>query len=281
MINFLNPWFLLGLAAIGAPVWLHLRRKDREQVVPFTGLRFLEDQPVAKAPPLQLKNIVLFLLRVLALALLVAAFARPYFASGSLAATSSRVFVIDNTLSRQAEQGLEHDKAYVLGEIAQAGAHEQIGVVVLGSEPRVVVNFGDSAQDAREKVQAITPTTERGTILSALRQADFLLRQSIGESKEIVVLSDFQKNQWTEDANAPPFLAPAEVKMPFPAGRRFAAEFLRGGAARAAGVHRRGGADSIHRADRPHRHGEQGGGVAERERARDFAPADRARREDG
>ncbi len=215
MINFLNPLFLLGLAAIGAPIWLHLRRKDREQVVPFTGLRFLEDQPVAKAPPLQLKNIVLFLLRVLALLLLVAAFARPYFAARSLAATSSRVFVIDNTLSRQAENGLEHDKKYVLDQIAQAGAHEQIGVVVLGSEPRVVVNFGDSAQDAREKVQAIAPTTERGTILSALRQADFLLKQSIGESKEIVVLSDFQKNQWTEDANAPPFLAPGEVKMPF------------------------------------------------------------------
>ncbi len=56
MINFLNPWFLLGLAAVGAPVWLHLRRKDREKVVPFTGLRFLADQPIAKAPPLQLKN---------------------------------------------------------------------------------------------------------------------------------------------------------------------------------------------------------------------------------
>ncbi|HEX4141311.1 MAG TPA: BatA and WFA domain-containing protein, partial [Candidatus Methylacidiphilales bacterium] len=215
MINFLNPWFLLGLAAIGAPVWLHLRRKDREQVVPFTGLRFLEDQPVAKQPPLQLKNILLFLLRVLALALLVAAFARPYFAAASAAATSSRVFVIDNTLSRQAENGLEHDKKYVLDQIAQAGAHEQVGVVVLGSEPRVVVNFGDSPQDARQKIEAVQPTTERGTILSAVRQADFLLRQSIGETKQIIVLSDFQKNQWTEDANAPPFLAPGEVKLPF------------------------------------------------------------------
>ena len=215
MINFLNPLFLLGLVAIGAPIWLHLRRKDREQVVPFTGLRFLEDQPVAKAPPLHLKNIVLFLLRVLALALLVAAFARPYFAAQGMAATSSKVFVIDNTLSRQAENGLEHAKAYVLDQLAQASSHEQIGVVVLGNEPRVVVNFGDAPTEAKQKVQAIAPTTERGTILSAVRQADFLLKQSIGETKQIVVLSDFQKNQWTEDANAPPFLAPGEVKMPF------------------------------------------------------------------
>jgi hypothetical protein len=215
MINFLNPWFLVGLAAVGAPIWLHLRRKDREQVVPFTALRFLDDQPVAKQPPLQLKNILLFLLRVLALVLLVAAFARPYFAAHGVMATSSRVFVIDNTLSRQAENGLERDKAYVLDQLEHASSHEQVGVVVLGGEPRVAANFGDNPAQARENVQALQPTTERGTILSAIRQADFLLKQSIGEKKEIVVLSDFQKNQWTEDANAPPFLAPGMVKLPF------------------------------------------------------------------
>lgn len=217
MINFLNPWFLLGLVAVGAPIWLHLRRKDREKVIPFTALRFLDDQPMAKRPPLQIKNILLFLLRVLALALLVAAFARPYFAAKGMTATSSKVFVLDHTLSRQAGDGLARDKAYVEDQLAQATSREQIGVVALGGEPRVVVNFGDNAAEAKQKVEAIPPSTERGTILSALRQADFLLKQSIGETKEIVMLSDFQKNQWTEDANAPPFLAPGMVKMPFPA----------------------------------------------------------------
>jgi hypothetical protein len=214
MISFLSPWFLVGLVAIGAPIWLHLRRKDREKVVPFTALRFLEDQPLAKRPPLQLKNLPLFLLRLLALLLLVAAFARPFLQQRGNAATSSKVYVLDNTLSRQADKGLDRDKAYLIDQMGRASSREQIGVVVLGADPRVVVNFGDSAAQAKEKIQALQPSAERGTIVSALRQADFLLKQSIGEDKQIIVLSDFQKNQWTENANAPPFLQPGLVKFP-------------------------------------------------------------------
>lgn len=214
MISFLNPWFWAGLLAVGAPLWLHLRRKEREKVVRFAALRFLDDQPVAKRPPLHLKNLPLFLLRLLALLLLIAAFTEPYWRAAGDMATNSKVFVLDNTLSRQAEKGLEHDRDYLLDQIRNAGSRTQIAVVELSSQPRVVVNFGDNAAQAEGKVQALQPTAQRGTMLSALRQADFLLKQSIGEHKEIVVLTDNQKNQWNENANAPPFLEPGRVTLP-------------------------------------------------------------------
>src|SRR5271154_7042993 len=98
LISFLNPWLWLGIVAVGAPVWLHLRRKDREKIIHFAALRFLDDQPEAKQPPLHLKNLLLFLLRVLALLLLIAAFARPYFLHFGSSATTSTVYVLDNTL---------------------------------------------------------------------------------------------------------------------------------------------------------------------------------------
>jgi len=213
MISFLNPWFWLGLVAVGAPLWLHLRRKDREKVVPFTGLRFLEDQPIVKQPPLYLKNLLLFLLRLLALLLFIGAFARPYFQQNGNLTTSSKVYVLDNTLSRQAEEGLEHDKNFLIDQVRGASTREQIAVIELASQPRVVVNFGDSPAQAVAALQALQPTAQRGTFLSALRQADFLLKQSIGEHKQIVVLSDHQKNQWEESSNAPPFLAPGLVTL--------------------------------------------------------------------
>jgi hypothetical protein len=215
MISFLNPLFWLGIVAVGAPLWLHLRRKDREKVVHFAALRFLEDQPVVKQPPLSLKNLPLFLLRLMAVLLLIAAFARPYFQQSAALTTSSIVYVFDNTLSRQAGGGWEHDRDYLLGQIRQASSREQIAVVELASQPRVVVNFGDSPAQAEEKVRALQPTTERGTMLSALRQATFMLKQSLGEKKQIVVLSDNQKNQWEENSSAPPFLAPGLVTFPF------------------------------------------------------------------
>lgn len=213
MINFLNPWLWLGVVALGAPLWLHLRRKDREKVIHFTGLRFLENQPLASRPPLRLKHLLLFLLRLLAVLLFVAAFSRPYLPQKGDMATSSKVYVLDNTLSRQAEHGLERDKDYLLGRIRHASSREQIAVVELGSQPRVLVNFGDTPEQAEQKVRALEPTTERGTMISALRQADILLKQSIGEGKGIVVLTDYQKNQWNENGNAPPFFKPGLVTL--------------------------------------------------------------------
>src|SRR5512140_1117634 len=76
--SFLNPWFWLGALAVAAPVWLHLRRKRETNVVEFTALRFLDDQPEPRRSPWRLRDLLLFAMRVLALLLLVAAFAWPY-----------------------------------------------------------------------------------------------------------------------------------------------------------------------------------------------------------
>jgi len=211
MLSFLNPWLWLGVVALGAPLWLHLRRRDREEIIRFSALRFLEDQPVAKQSPLELRNLLLFLLRVLAVLLFVAAFSRPYFRQESESVSSSQVYILDNTLSRQAEHGLERDRAFLIQQIGQAGPREQNAVIELANEPRIIVGFGDSPAQAAEKLGALQPTAQRGSMLAALRQADFLLKQSLGERKHITILSDHQENQWTENSNTPPFLAPGLV----------------------------------------------------------------------
>lgn len=213
MISFLNPWLWLGLAAVGAPIWLHLRRRDREEIIRFSALRFLEDQPVARQAPLELRNLLLFLLRVLAILLIVAAFCRPYFPAQSDSVSSSEVYILDNTLSRQADQGLEHDRRIVIDRIRSAGPHEQIAVVEVAYQPKVITGFGDNSALAEGKLNALQPGTQRGSMLSALRQADFLLKQSIGENKHITILSDEQENQWSENSNTPPFLTPGLVSI--------------------------------------------------------------------
>ena len=213
MLSFLNPWLWLGLLAFGAPLWLHLRRKERENIIRFSTLRFLEDQPIARQSPLRLKNLFLLLLRLLAVAAFTAAFAQPFLAQTRTTASSSEVYVLDNTLSRQAEQGLEHDRAFLIRQIRNAGPHAQIAVVELTDEPRVVVGFGDGAALAEAKLNALQPSNKRGALVAALREANFLIQQSIGEHKHITVLTDSQQNQWEENSGAPPFLAPGLVTV--------------------------------------------------------------------
>src|SRR2546423_10711004 len=76
--SLLYPLALLGALAIAAPIWLHLRRKIETNLVRFSAVRFLDDQPQPRRSRLRLRDVLLFALRALALLLLVAAFARPY-----------------------------------------------------------------------------------------------------------------------------------------------------------------------------------------------------------
>jgi hypothetical protein len=213
--SFLNPWFWLGALAMAAPIWLHLRRKRETNLVEFTALRFLDDQPEPRRSPLRLRDLVLFALRVLALLLLVAAFAWPYLRGANTAPVKeSRVYILDNTLSHQANDGFTRDRDRVLSELSKRPSDIQMAVIELTSAPRVVVSFGESRETAKQKLKALEPSYQRGSYLPAFRQANSLLGNSLGEQKRIILLGDNQENQWTENVNSPPFLRNVQIELP-------------------------------------------------------------------
>ena len=151
--SFLNPWFWLGALAIAAPIWLHLRRKRETNLVEFSAVRFLEDQPEPRRSPLRLRDLVLFALRVLALVALVAAFAWPYLRGANTAPIKeSRVYILDNTLSHQANDGFKRDRDRLLSEVGKGASDTQVAVIELTSVPRVVVSFGESREAAKQKL---------------------------------------------------------------------------------------------------------------------------------
>src|ERR1041385_2534009 len=188
-LSFLNPWFWLGALALGAPIWLHLRRKQETNLFRFSALQFLEDQPRPRSNPWRLRNLILFLLRCFALLLLVATFAWPFLRGKDAALIKeSRVYILDNTLSHQANEGFAHDRDRILSDLGKAGANIQIAVIELTSSPRVAVSFGDDRQAAKEKVKALQPSFQRGPYLAAFRQANTLLANSLGQERRIIFL---------------------------------------------------------------------------------------------
>jgi hypothetical protein len=212
---FLNPWFWLGALVIAAPIWLHLRRKRQTNIVEFTALRFLDDQPQPRRSPLRLRDLVLFALRVLALLALVAAFAWPYLRGANTAPIrESRVYILDNTLSHQANDGFTRDRDRVLSEVSKGPSDVQMAVIELTSVPRMVVSFGESREAARQKLKELQPSFQRGSYLAAFRQANSLLGNSLGDQKRIILLGDNQENQWNENVNSPPFLRNVQIELP-------------------------------------------------------------------
>jgi hypothetical protein len=164
---------------------------------------------------LRLRDFLLFMLRVLALLALVAAFAWPYLRGANTAPVKeSRVYILDNTLSHQANDGFTHDRDRVLSEISKGASDIQMAVIELTSAPRVVVSFGESREAAKEKLKALEPSFQRGSYLAAFRQANSLLGNSLGDQKHIILLGDNQENQWNDRVDSPAFLRNVQVDLP-------------------------------------------------------------------
>src|ERR1043166_5010692 len=75
---FLTPAFLLGLAAIAIPVLVHLIQREKKRVVEFPSLMFVRRIPYQSVRRRRIRHWFLLLLRAAAIALVVAAFARPF-----------------------------------------------------------------------------------------------------------------------------------------------------------------------------------------------------------
>ena len=84
-LRFLVPAFLLGLAALVIPLLVHLTRKQKARVMEFPSLMFLEQVPFQAESRRRIHHWLLLLVRALAVALIVAAFARPFFQDAEVA----------------------------------------------------------------------------------------------------------------------------------------------------------------------------------------------------
>ena len=87
-MSFLAPLFLAGLAALAIPVVIHLVQRDSREPVRFPSLMFLSRIPHQTTRRRRVRHPLLLALRLLALALIVAAFARPLLGGRAAAAVA-------------------------------------------------------------------------------------------------------------------------------------------------------------------------------------------------
>ncbi|MDB6154112.1 MAG: hypothetical protein JWL90_2565 [Chthoniobacteraceae bacterium] len=90
----LNPPFLLAVAAMGVPLWLHLSRRRKYQKIEIGTLRFLHQTLRERRKKSRIEEIVLLLLRMSAVGLLAVVFARPFWPRAEKAAEKEAETII-------------------------------------------------------------------------------------------------------------------------------------------------------------------------------------------
>jgi len=157
---FLAPLFLLGLLAIGVPIWLHRVARANPTQHPFASLMFVEASETQRTAKRTLRYWLLLSLRILFLIALILAFAGPLLTervmSGANANARLHAIVLDSSLSMQ--QGDRWQRA-----LAEADAV----LKDLRSSDRVLLA---TAQGRRVSVvQSSTPASAAGTVRGVLR----------------------------------------------------------------------------------------------------------------
>ncbi len=197
-MQFLYPTFLFALAVLAIPIILHLFYFRRFKKVYFTNVRFLREVKEETSTRSKLRNLLVLLMRLLALAFLVLAFAQPFIpqdAEVKQGRISVSVFV-DNSFSMDA---LSQDVPLL--DKAKQRAREIVEAFSPEDEFQILTNdFEGRHQRLVSQEDALT-LIEEIEVSPAVRELSRVIdrqRQAVGtgeaESEAVYLISDFQRN---------------------------------------------------------------------------------------
>ncbi|HUU32716.1 MAG TPA: BatA domain-containing protein [Vicinamibacterales bacterium] len=199
-MGFLLPVFLAGLAALAVPVAIHLIQREKNTVIAFPSLMFVRRVPYESVRRRKIRHWALLALRLLALALIVAAFARPFFRGGGVAAMAGGarevVVLVDRSYSMGYGDRWTRAQAEARRVLDALGPADRASLVFFGTGVEVALQSIDDRARLTGALSASTPGAEATRLAPALKVAGSIVAESTQPRKEVVLISDFQKNAW-------------------------------------------------------------------------------------
>jgi hypothetical protein len=191
----LAPLFLIGLGAIALPVWLHRLQTQSPEREPFGSAMFLEPSERRVHLKKEFRYLILLALRILLLALLAFAFAKPILQRPSPVIAGQvptlHLIVIDTSLSMGHGDRLARAKRTALELINAKAVGDQTQIISAGGSIEIAAQATNNTATARQAVAALEPGAGRldlGELVAGLGSLVGAVEQNIA----IHLVSDFQ-----------------------------------------------------------------------------------------
>src|SRR4051794_4660203 len=201
-MQFLTPAFFLGLGAIAIPILVHLIQREKKRVVEFPSLMFVRRIPYQSVRRRRIRHWPLLLLRAAAIALMVAAFARPFFRQGAAAAAAAGgareiVILLDHSASMGYGDHWSRAKDAAHGVVRGLTPNDRATLVLFGknAEENMRATADRTRLDAAVNGAKVTSGATRYG--PALKLAESILGRSPIKRREAVLISDFQRSGWS------------------------------------------------------------------------------------
>lgn len=226
-MSFLTPLYLLAGLAVTLPILFHLIRRTPQGRQVFSSLMFLEPSPPKLTKRSRLENLLLLLLRGLAICFIALAFSRPFLRQQAKAdetdsAGRRLAILLDRSASMQHGENWQQAIDSVSDLLDQVTAADSLAFLTFDRETQTIMSFEDWAEldsgirksTVMERLAELKPThfaTELGR--AVILAADMLDQKTDRKvhDRRLYLISDLQDGcrwealngyQWPENVHA-------------------------------------------------------------------------------
>jgi len=206
-MSFLAPLFLIGALGVALPIIAHILNNNKFQDTDWAAMQFLDNSIRTKSKEIKIKDILLLILRLLAVILLVLAISKPIITDAEGIALQMGEKRVGTIIALDASFSMQHmddkqtrfDRAIEkVEEIATTiNPGNPITFVLLGTEHKVILqNRTFNAERFSQILNKQEASPEALDIDSIPRRLKELLNEIDAPQKEIYIISDLQEQDW-------------------------------------------------------------------------------------
>ncbi|MEN9334805.1 MAG: hypothetical protein RLY35_1985 [Bacteroidota bacterium] len=210
-MQFLRPEMLWGLLALSVPIAVHLFNFRKQRIVYFPFTSFLKEIKEETQQQSKIKHWIILLLRMLAIALIVLAFAQPTWNNTAAAGGKKNVSIyIDNSFSMENQKDgislLDNAKNKALDIVFAHGENDNYQI--LANEFSGIQQHFVTKDKALEIIQSIQPSSISRKLNEVIERQQDLISKKSDYPSAVYHISDFQKTHLN------PFNPAVHTKLP-------------------------------------------------------------------
>ena len=203
MLQFLQSWLWAFAAVAALPVILHLLSRQRLKKIKFSSLMLLAKLEKSQMRRLRLRQLLLLILRTLAILTIVFAFARPLIRnqeSPILGEETAAILVVDQSASMSAmgSRGRRIDRARAFARriIESLGSGDRLATLPDTGSAYAPIFMHDD-EDWGGLVDSLRAKSGRADLGAALEAARAALDSMPVGSRELYIVTDGQRSSWS------------------------------------------------------------------------------------
>jgi hypothetical protein len=210
---FLAAPMLAGLILASVPIIIHLWNKRRFRVIEWAPMKYLKLTIQTNRRRMRIEQLLLLAVRVLVVALLFIALARPALSRSASAhwhavsSRASRFIVLDDSMSMgyqaDGQSAFDQARAAATQILRSIGAQDGITVVLTSQPNRALLReSGVELPKILRQIENLTPTDASCDWVSVFKQIDAYITGAAHLQKELILITDLRRSGWSSAVSA-------------------------------------------------------------------------------